>query len=238
MKIALIGYGKMGKEIEKIALERGNEIGLIIDLNNPEDFNKEKLAGIDVAIEFTTPETAFDNIMKCLELGTPIVSGTTGWLSKFETIKQKCEETGGAFFHASNFSLGVNLFFELNKKLAEMMNRFGQFAVEIEETHHTQKLDAPSGTAIVLAEGLIEKLDGKTSWEKEQASSEESIPVKSLRMENIAGIHTVSYASPTDSIEIKHISHNRKGLAEGAVLAAEFLAGKKGIYSMSDLLKF
>lgn len=238
MKIALIGYGKMGKEIEKIAQERGNEIGLIIDLNNASDFNKEKFAGIDVAIEFTTPETAFDNIIRCFELGVPVVSGTTGWLSKFETIKKKCEETDGGFFHASNFSLGVNLFFELNKKLAAMMNPFQQFEVEIEEIHHTQKLDAPSGTAIVLAEGVIEKMDRKTKWEKESASSEDSIPVKSLRIENIAGIHTVSYSTPTDRIEIKHFSENRRGLAEGAVIAAEFLAGKKGIFSMSDLLKF
>ncbi len=236
MKIALIGYGKMGREIEKIALERGHEITLIVDKDNPEDLNSEKLKNVDVAIEFTMPAIAFGNFQKCFAADTPVVSGTTGWLDKMTDVEKACNG-GQRFFYASNFSLGVNIFFELNKKLANLMSPFGEYEVEMEEIHHTQKLDSPSGTAITLAEGIIDQLDRKSKWQEAENVSDDTIKIVAKRIENVPGTHIVSYNSDIDELKISHRAKNRKGFALGAVLAAEFLYKQdSGIYSMHDLL--
>lgn len=236
MKIALIGYGKMGKEIEKIAISRGHEVNLIIDINNAEDLTIENLRKSDVAIEFTIPGTAVKNYYTCFEAGIPVVSGTTGWLSKKDEVYNKCKESNGTFFYGSNFSVGVNLFFELNKKLAELMAVQEVYNVEMTEVHHTQKLDAPSGTAISLAEDIIEKLPMKKSWVNDKKPSADELNIHSERRGEVPGIHTVKYESDVDYIEITHSAKSRKGFALGAVLAAEYCMKNSGILSMKDLL--
>ena len=237
MKIALIGYGKMGKEIEQIAISRGHKIVLKIDIDNQHDLTIENLSKADVAIEFTTPATAIGNYRICFESGLPVISGTTGWLDKKPLVEKECLESDGCFFYASNFSLGVNLFFELNKTLARMMKPFPQYDITMTEIHHTQKLDAPSGTAITLAEGIIAENNSKKSWTIEDPLSNDELHITSVRKNPYPGLHSVKYESEVDYIEITHNTYNRKGLALGAVLAAEFCYGKKGIFNMSDLLK-
>ena len=230
MNIALFGYGKMGKMIERLAVERGHEIVAKIDVGTGEiDFTK-----IDVAIDFSTPDAAYENITSCLKNNTPIISGTTGWLEKFDDVVQLCEEKNGAFIYASNFSLGVNIFFELNAHLAKMMKNLSQYEVSLEEIHHTQKLDAPSGTAITLAEGIIANTDYQ-KWKLDE-SGYKQIPITSKRIGDTPGTHTVEYTSQVDSIEIKHMAHNREGFALGAVVAAEWILGKTGVFTMKDVL--
>ena len=231
MKIALFGYGKMGKTIERIAIERNHEIIAKIDI----DTSSYDITTADVAIDFSTPNAAFDNINECFTNNIPIISGTTGWLDKYDTIIKNCHKNNGAFIYASNFSLGVNLFFEMNVKLVKMMRNFQSYAIDIEEIHHTQKLDAPSGTAISLAEGIIENSD-KENWNLAVTNNSKEIPIVSKRIENVPGTHTVRYTSIVDEIEIKHTAKNRDGFALGAVIAAEWLQGKKGMYTMKDVL--
>lgn len=236
MKIALIGYGKMGKEIEKIALDRGHEVVLKIDITNPEDLTIANLRNADVAIEFTIPSLAPDNYRLCFEAGIPVVGGTTGWLEKITEVHQWCKELNGTFFYASNYSLGVNIFFALNKKLAELMANQSEYHVEMKEIHHTQKLDAPSGTAITLAEGILEKIPEKKHWVNYPTELADEIGIISEREGSVPGTHIIKYDSEVDYIEITHLAKSRKGLALGAVLAAEFSFGKKGILSMNELL--
>lgn len=236
MNIALIGYGKMGREIERIAVSRGHKINLIIDINNPQDLTVENLQKCDVAIEFTIPDSAVKNYFLCFEAKVPVVSGTTGWLNRKEEVHKKCTETNGTFFYGSNFSVGVNLFFELNKKLAELMAPHTEYNVEMTEVHHTQKLDAPSGTAISLADDIIRILPGKSSWVNDKIPSDNEVNIKSERRGTVPGIHTIRYESDVDSIEITHDAKNRIGFAFGAVLAAEYSVGKVGILTMKDLL--
>jgi 4-hydroxy-tetrahydrodipicolinate reductase len=236
MKIALIGYGKMGKEIEKIALERGHEILFRFDITNREDFTVENLKKTDVAIEFTQPDTAFENYLKCFEAHIPVVSGTTGWLEKLSNIKEQCKKENQTFFYASNFSIGVNITFRLNKFLAEMMNKFHGYSVSIMETHHTEKKDAPSGTAITLADDIISISGTVKKRVQECAVDNTEIAVHSIRMGNVPGIHTIKYESAVDYIEITHSAKNRKGLAEGAVSAAEYAIKNSGFLTMNDLL--
>ena len=238
MKIALIGYGKMGKTIEQIALNRGHQIVSIVDINNPEEFQSANFKSADVAIEFTTPATAFDNYMKSFAAGVPVVSGTTGWLDRIGEIKEKCEKEGKTFFYASNFSIGVNIFFDLNKYLAKIMNNFPSYNISMTETHHIHKLDAPSGTAITLAEGIIENVDRKDRWTLETAEQPTDLPIHAIREGEVPGIHEVTYESDVDYISIKHDAKSRAGFALGAVVAAEFTAGKKGFLGMDDMLKF
>lgn len=236
MNIALIGYGRMGKEIERIAIERGHVIGLVIDINNSADLTIDNLKDIDVAIEFTSPESAIDNYKVCFDAQVPVVSGSTGWLEKWVEVTSYCQEKESAFFYASNFSLGVNLFFDLNKKLAKLMKPFDQYKVEMTEVHHTKKLDAPSGTAISLAEDIIEEYDHLNGWQNEVTTETNKLGIISLREGDVPGIHTIKYDSDVDYIEITHSAKSRKGFALGAVFAAEFSVGKKGILSMKDLL--
>ena len=236
MRIALIGYGKMGKEIEKIALDRGHEIVLKIDITNPEDLNLVNLKKADVAIEFTTPASATANFKLCFEAGIPVISGTTGWLEKQAEVHQMCKDLNGTFFHTTNFSLGVNIFFALNKKLAVLMANHPEYTVEMKEIHHTQKLDAPSGTAITLAEGIIGNIPSKKSWVNRATGLVDEVGIISEREGQVPGTHIINYDSEVDYIEITHCAKNRKGLAFGAVLAAEYSFGKKGILSMNDLL--
>ncbi len=235
MRIALIGYGKMGREIEKVACERGHEIVAIIDINEEDKFASPEFKSADVAIEFTTPAGAVKNYKLAFEAGVPVVSGTTGWLDQIDHVKEICEKTGMAFFYASNFSLGVNLFFELNKALARMMNSFSEYDVRMEETHHIHKIDAPSGTAITLAEGILKDLSRKKRWSLE-SNEPDTLHVDAFRKGEVPGIHSVIYESDVDSICITHEAKSRKGFALGAVLAAEFTKGKKGLLTMSDLL--
>lgn len=237
MKIALIGYGKMGKEIEQILIARGHTILLIIDLNNTNDLDTAHLQKVDVAIEFTTPSTAYGNVVKCLEAGVPVVCGTTAWLDNLPQVEQLCKEKNGAFFYASNYSIGVNIFFEINRRLAQLMNRFGEYDVTIEETHHTQKKDAPSGTAVTLAEGVLENLDRKQKWVCGTTTVPEELEVVAIRRSVVPGTHTVTYESDVDALSITHMAKSRRGFALGAVLAAEFLHGKTGIFSMKDLMQ-
>lgn len=235
MKIAILGYGKMGREIEKIALSRGNDVVLTVGEDNLNDLTKENLSEADVAIEFSTPHTAYDNIQLCFEAGVPIVVGTTGWLDKIDNCIQQTE-SGKGLFYASNFSVGVNVFFEINKKLAALMAPYNDYKVEMEEVHHTEKLDSPSGTAITLAEGVIDNVPKVTSWVNDKTISENEVGILSKRIENVPGTHIVTYENDIDEIYIKHTAHNRKGFALGAVLAAEFMKDKSGFYGMSDLL--
>jgi len=232
MKIALLGYGKMGQAIEKIALERGHEIVLRKD-----EFNTyEGLSNADVAIDFSIPAVAVSNISSCFHENVPVISGTTGWLEHYDEMVSLCKEKNGAFISSSNFSLGVNLFFELNEYLAKMMSKFNTYKVQMEEIHHTQKLDAPSGTAISLAKGVIEN-SAYTKWTLEEPKANE-IHIEAKRIGTVPGTHTVTYNSPVDAIEIKHTAHNREGFALGAVIAAEWIVGKKGIFTMKDVLNF
>lgn len=230
MKIALLGYGKMGKTIEKFALKKEHEIALKVD----DDISKHNLENIDIAIDFSIPNAAFKNITTCFEHGVPVVSGTTGWLDHYNKAVEICKKHDSAFIYASNFSLGVNIFFELNERLSKIMHLFPEYAASIEEAHHTQKLDAPSGTAITLAEQII-KESNYNQWKLENAKDEE-IPITAKRIENVPGTHLVTYKSEVDSIEIKHTAHSRDGFAKGAVVAAEWLQGKKGVFGMKDVL--
>ncbi|VAW18198.1 4-hydroxy-tetrahydrodipicolinate reductase [hydrothermal vent metagenome] len=230
MNIALFGYGKMGKMIEKIANDRGHNIVAKIDVDTPEiDFST-----MDVAIDFSMPDAAFENVTSCFENGVPVISGTTGWLHDYEKAIDLCQEKKGGFIYASNFSLGVNIFFELNSYLGGMMKNLEQYQISIEEIHHTQKLDAPSGTAITLAEGIIKNTDYK-KWKLGEVSKGE-IPITAKRIDKVPGTHTVAYESKVDGIEIKHTAHNREGFALGAVIAAEWIKGKTGVFSMKDVL--
>lgn len=237
MKITLIGYGKMGKTIEQVALQRGHQISHIIDVNNGNSLAQIRKGDTDVAIEFTQPESAFENVKYCTENQIPIVCGTTGWLEKRPIIEQICQEKNSAFFYASNYSIGVNIFFKINQVLAKMMNNYPQYEVSIEEIHHTEKKDAPSGTAITLAEGIIGELQRKQGWKLEEIIDNQ-INITALRQPNVAGTHTTFYQSDIDTIEIKHTAHSRQGFALGAVLAAEWLKDKQGVFGMNDLLGF
>lgn len=235
MRILLVGYGKMGKTIERIALERSHIIAGRIDVQNRHDL---ETAQADVAIEFSHPEAAFENIRMCLDRKIPVVCGTTGWLSRKKEIEDLTNNTGGSFFYASNFSLGVNLFFKLNEHLARMMSGFPQYNVTMEEIHHTQKKDAPSGTAITLAEGVLKNFPSKKRWVNEASDRPEDLVIKSLREDPYPGTHTIVYASEVDNLEIKHVAHSREGFATGAVLVAEWIQGKKGVLNMDHFLKF
>ena len=236
MKIALIGYGKMGKAIEEIALQRKHEIVLKIDIDNFNDFTKEKISKADVAIEFTGPHSAYQNIKKAIELDVAVVCGSTGWLEKYDEIKKLVAEKNGALIYASNFSVGVNIFFELNKKLATLMSSHPDYEAIIEEVHHTQKKDAPSGTAITLAEQILKINKKKKRWVNEVSDNPEDLEIISQRIDPTPGTHSVKYSSAIDDIEIIHTAHSRKGFALGAVVAAEFLKGKKGIFGMKEVL--
>ena len=238
MKIALIGYGKMGKTIEQIALQRGHQIVSIIDINNTADFDSEAFRSADVAIEFTTPATALGNYMRCFAANVPVVSGTTGWLQHLDEVKAKCEQEGKTFFYASNFSVGVNIFFALNRYLAKIMNGFPAYDVRMTEVHHIHKLDAPSGTAITLAEGILDNVERKERWTLETAEQPTDLPIHAIREGEIPGIHEIIYESEADTISIKHDAKSRAGFALGAVIAAEFTAGKKGFLGMNDLFHF
>lgn len=230
MKIALLGYGKMGKEIETIALKRGHDI-----IIKTKDTSKDSITDADVAIDFSIPTAALNNITDCLENNIPVISGTTGWLKDYDKAIALCNEKNGAFIYSSNFSLGVNIFFELNKTLSKMMSTLKDYNVHLEEIHHTQKLDAPSGTAITLAEGIIENHEGYNKWELDNKGPY-TVPVTAKRIDKIPGTHTIEYNSSVDAIEIKHTAHNRSGFALGAVIAAEWIQGKKGVFSMKDVL--
>ena len=238
MNIALLGYGKMGHAIEEIALQKGHNIVLRITDENLNDFTKENIKKADVAIEFTNPESAVSNILFCLNESIPVISGTTGWLSKLRVVEEKCKEVNGSFLYASNYSIGVNIFFELNKKLASLMKSHNDYDISLEEIHHTQKKDAPSGTAITLAEQIINASTQKNKWVNSIAENEHELSIISKRIDEVSGTHSVKYSSSIDDIEIIHTAHNRKGFALGAVLAAEFIADKKGIFSMKDVLNF
>ena len=236
MNIALIGYGKMGKAIETIAIERGHTVNLKIDISNLDQFTTANLLQCDVAIEFTGPETAAENITRCLNAGVPVICGSTGWLQQVAAVTHLCNEVDGALLYASNFSIGVNLFFELNEHLARLMNNYPAYDVSIEEIHHTQKKDAPSGTAISIADELLEINGYKKKWVNRVAAIPEELSIISKRIDPAAGTHRVKYSSAIDDIEIIHTAHSRQGFATGAVLAAEFIQHKKGIYGMKDVL--
>ena len=236
MKVALIGYGKMGKEIEKFLLERGHQIALIIDKENSNELTNESLYGHDVAIEFTGPHSAKKNIEICLLAGIPVVSGSTGWCAEMHDIERLTIELKGALLCATNFSVGVNIFFEINKRLASLMNHQSNYEVSIEETHHTEKLDAPSGTSITLAEQIMDQCERKKRWVNKASIINDEIGIVSHRINPAPGTHVVSYKSTIDDIEIIHTAHNRQGFALGAVIAAEYIANKKGIFTMKDVL--
>ena len=236
MNIALIGYGKMGKAIEEIALQRGHKIVLKIDDENLTDFTKDNMTKADVAIEFTGPHSAYNNIRGVLEFGVPVVSGSTGWTERIDEINKICKEKKGSFLYASNFSVGVNIFFELNKKLASLMAPHKEYNLTMEEIHHTQKKDAPSGTAISLAEQIMGQLPQKKKWVNYKSEKEEELSIISKREDPAPGTHSIKYSSPVDDIEITHTAHNRKGFALGAVVGAEFIRNKKGIFTMKEVL--
>ena len=253
MKIALVGYGKMGHIIEQIAVQRGHTIVSAIDIHNTEEFNSDAFRNADAAIEFTTPATAFDNYQKCFAADVPVVSGTTGWTERLPEIKRQCAEEGKTFFYASNFSIGVNIFFAVNKYLAKLMNNFPEYDVSLTEIHHIHKLDAPSGTGITLAEGILNEIERKKEWrlnekrdiqplqaevgtKQSETVNHEDLVIYALREGEVPGIHEVRYESDVDSIKIKHDAKSRAGFALGAVLAAEFTAVKKGFLGMNDLL--
>ena len=238
MNIAILGYGRMGHEIEAAAVKRGHIVRLIIDMDNQDDLCAEKLSDVDVAIEFSLPEAAFENVSKCLELSVPVVSGTTGWLKDYEKAAEICKRRNTSFIHSSNFSIGVNILFRLNEELARHMAAYNNYTVAIEEIHHTKKLDAPSGTAISLAQGITGNHPDYEKWCFENAKQENCIPVKSVREGVVPGTHTVTWDSEIDTITIKHEAKNRKGLALGAVVAAEFIRSKKGIFTMNDVMGF
>jgi len=235
MNIALLGYGKMGKEIESIALQRGHTIVLKVGQSNASTFTKEDLQKADVAIEFSTPHTVISNIKKCFDAQVPVVVGTTGWYDSFNEIETECKQKNGTLFHATNFSLGVNLFFKVNSYLADLMNKYDSYNVEMEEIHHIHKLDKPSGTAISLANQVLEKLDRKKNWSITDKKPE-TLFIKDVREGEVPGTHIIKYTSTVDDIEIMHKAHNRKGFALGAVIAAEYIKGKRGIFTMTDLI--
>jgi 4-hydroxy-tetrahydrodipicolinate reductase len=237
MKIALLGYGKMGREIEIIALDRKHEIILKIDVSNQQDNTIENLKKADVAIDFSTPGSAFANIVNCFEADVPVVCGTTGWLDKIGEVKALCQKKNRTFFYASNYSLGVNVFFEINRHLAAIMNNIQGYDVEMKEIHHIHKLDAPSGTAISLAEDIIAKVDRKNKWELNKTTDGQSMKITAVRENEVPGTHIITWDSQADKIEIMHEAKSRKGMALGAVLAAEFIKDKKGVFSMRDMLK-
>lgn len=237
MKIALIGYGKMGKAIEDIALQKGYKIVLKINDENLGDLIRENLQQCDVAIEFTNPESAIENIHTCINAGVPIVCGSTGWVAQEDEVKKYCTEKNGSLLYSSNFSIGVNIFFEINKRLASLMAPQNGYTVSIEETHHTQKKDAPSGTAITIARQIISERSDKNAWTLNPVPAQNEILIDSKRIDPAPGTHHVRYTSAIDDIEIIHTAHSRKGFAAGALAAAEFIVGKKGIFSMSDVLK-
>ena len=236
MKIALIGYGKMGRTIEELALQRGHSTGLIIDIDSTGQFTKENLNRCDVAVEFTGPESAKGNIIRCLESGIPIVSGSTGWLNDWGEVIGCCNNNNGSFLYASNFSVGVNLFFALNKQLARIMSKQEEYEVQMTETHHTQKKDAPSGTAISLAEQVMKEIPGKKNWVNHPSKDPGELSIISKRIDPAPGTHSVKYFSRIDDIEIIHTAHSRKGFALGALLAAEYISDKKGIFSIAEVL--
>ncbi len=245
MRIALLGYGKMGQIIERFATDRGHEIVLKIGIENLEEFTVDNLKKADVAIDFSAPAAAVDNIYKCFEAKLPVVVGTTGWYGELQKIKNDCEASNNTLLYGSNFSIGVNIFFHLNKVLAKLMNNYPAYDVQVEEIHHTQKLDAPSGTAMTIAEGIIEQLDSKSEWVNELEGTpiadklkNDQLLIESLRIENVPGTHTVVYSSEVDDIEIKHTAHSRAGFALGAVVAAEWLQSKRGFYSIADIFNF
>lgn len=237
-KIALIGYGKMGQSIEQIALKRGHQISYVIDQNNLEDIQKLNPSNTDVAIEFSMPESAVNNLKNGFKTKVPIVCGTTGWLENWTDVVSACQAEDSGFFYASNYSVGVNIFFKLNEKLAQMMNGFPEYNVLMEEIHHIHKKDEPSGTAITLAQGVSQHLDRKTDWKLYFEEQETDIAITSKRIGEVPGTHTITYRSPVDDIEITHTAHSRQGFALGAVIAAEYMIGKKGVQGMNDLLKF
>ena len=236
MKIALIGYGKMGKTIENQALSRGHEVILKISRNNYQDLTVENLRKADVLIEFSAPDIAFQNLKICALSGIPIVCGTTAWLDRLESVKELVKENDGAFIYASNFSLGVNLFFALNEKLAQLMGHYDEYKPEITEIHHKAKLDAPSGTAITLANQIMNRKESVKNWVNHPTDNKTELAIISERIDPAPGTHVVSYYSTIDTIEIKHEAHNREGFAKGAVIASEWLIGKKGIFTMADVL--
>lgn len=236
MNIAIIGYGKMGKEIEKTATERGHSVSMIIDADNQKEIDSETFRNADVAIEFSTPETAYNNILTCMKYNVPVVSGTTGWMDKLENVKEKCNRENRTVFYASNFSLGVNLFFKLNEQLASLMDGFPQYTVKMEETHHTQKKDKPSGTAITLAEGIIRHHNNSKYWETGKTTEPGILPIESFRVDPVAGNHKIIYESDFDKIIIEHDTKSRKVFAIGAVMAAEFTKTNKGFLTMKEML--
>jgi 4-hydroxy-tetrahydrodipicolinate reductase len=238
MNIALVGYGRMGHEIEEAAIKRGHKIKLIVDIDNSSDLKKENLRGIDAAIEFSFPEAAFKNIINCLICKVPVVSGTTGWLKDYEKAADTCRQVGTSFIHSSNFSIGVNLLFRLNSELAKYMSHYKDYSVSIEEIHHTKKLDAPSGTAITLAEGIKNQHNGYKGWCFEKDKTRSMIPIRPVREGDVPGTHIVTWDSDIDTLILKHESKGRKGLALGAVVAAEFIHDKKGVFTMGDVLGF
>ena len=235
MKIGLLGYGKMGREIEAIAIQRGHNIVLKVDKNNANTFTNDELKKADAAIEFSTPHTVLGNIKRCFEVQVPVIVGTTGWYDSFKEIENECKHKNGTLFHATNFSLGVNLFFKVNTYLAELMNKYNNYEVAMEEIHHIHKLDKPSGTAISLANQIIDKVDRKIKWSITD-NNPETLFIKDVREGEVPGTHIIKYASEVDDIEIMHKPHNRKGFALGAVIAAEFVSQKKGIFTMADLI--
>ena len=238
MKIALIGYGRMGHEIEAIALKRGHEIKLIIDKDNTGDLNGNNLKGIDVAIEFSLPSTALDNVSVCLNNKVPVVSGTTGWIDDYEKAVLLCRNNNSAFLHSSNFSIGVNLLFRLNQELARHISKYDEYKVLIEEIHHTKKLDAPSGTAISLAKGIISGHNNYTKWHNGSGEEKNSVPIVAFREGDVPGTHIITWDSEIDRISLKHEAKNRKGLALGAVVAAEYISSRSGVFTMNDVLGF
>ena len=236
MKIALVGYGKMGKTIERIAIERGHEVVLKISSSNKNELTKEHLAMADVVIEFTNPEVALENVQQCLSAGIPVVCGSTGWNDQLDQAYKTCAENNTAMLQSSNFSIGVNVFFEINSLLAQMMNTLPEYEVSIEETHHTHKKDAPSGTAITIAEKILANLDRKKKWANTQPNGADDLSITAHRKDEVPGTHLVKYSSVIDDIELIHTAHNRDGFALGAVVSAEFILGKKGIFTMKDVL--
>ena len=226
----------MGREIERILVERGHSVELVVDESNVEDLTPENIAKVDVAFEFTTPDTAADNVAKVLQAGGRVVCGTTGWLSRLKEMEELAQSKGGALFYASNFSIGVNIMFRINRRLAELMNPYSEYEVRVEETHHMWKKDAPSGTAITLAEGIIENLDRKSSWVNDKATDASMLEIESFREGMVPGIHTVTYTSADDVLQLKHSITNRRALALGAVIAGEYLSDKQGVHTMDDLL--
>ena len=237
MKIAILGYGKMGKVIEEIAIQRGHSIALKVNQTNL-NFDLELFRDCDVAIEFSSPESAIENINKCFDANIPVVVGTTGWYAQFNAVQERCVSENKGLLYATNFSVGVNIFYEINKKLAALMDGNSQYDVKVKEIHHTQKLDAPSGTAISIAEGMIDNLDRKDSWKNDVLVCENELAIESIRTEDVPGTHVVKYESEIDIIEIKHEAKNRNGFAFGAVLAAEYIRDKKGVFTMKDVLSF